>query len=168
MTLNPESQGTEIPPPQDSASKIRRMVLTWFSCGLSPKAPGTVGSLGALPLGILLDLIGGWPLLLAAAALLFYVGWKFADLELPGKDSDPGWIVADEVVGQWIALAAAPLTFVGILGAFALFRLFDITKPWPVSTADRNVGGGLGVMLDDVLAGVYAAIIIFFARWFWA
>ncbi|MBL8645100.1 MAG: phosphatidylglycerophosphatase A [Rhodospirillaceae bacterium] len=144
------------------------MVLTWFGCGRSPKAPGTVGSLGALPLGIILLLVGGPLLLLICAAGLFVVGWKFADLELPGADSDPSWIVADEVVGQWIALAAAPLTFFGIAASFGLFRAFDIIKPWPVGWADRNVGGGLGVMLDDVLAGVYAAVILLVARAFWA
>ncbi|MBL8630048.1 MAG: phosphatidylglycerophosphatase A, partial [Rhodospirillaceae bacterium] len=103
QALPPQDQ-----PPPDPATRIRRMVLTWFGCGLAPKAPGTVGSLGALPLGIILDLVGGWPLLSVSAAVLFYLGWKFADLELPGEDSDPGWIVVDEVVGQWIALAAAP------------------------------------------------------------
>jgi phosphatidylglycerophosphatase A len=159
------------PPTHSHPNTMQRMLLTWFGCGLSPKAPGTIGSLGALPLGIILHLIGGWPLLLIAAAALFVLGWKVADAALPGSDSDPSWIVVDEVVGQWIALAAAPLTLVGILGAFAAFRFFDIIKPWPVSIADRNVGGGLGVMLDDALAGVYAAGVVllthlFFTSWF--
>jgi phosphatidylglycerophosphatase A len=165
MTTSDDSTPTDPSLPLDPATIIRRRVLTWFGCGLSPKAPGTVGSLGALPLGIALGLIGGGPLLLVCAAALFFLGWKFADIELPGDDSDPGWVVVDEVVGQWIALAAAPFTLVGILAAFGLFRLFDIAKPWPVSAADRNVGGGLGVMLDDVLAGVYAAGILLLAQW---
>lgn len=165
MTSSEPSEKRETSlPPRGFWSVWRRMILSWFGCGYAPKAPGTIGSLGALPLGLLLALIGGWPLLLISAALLFAVGWRAADAELPGDDSDPGWIVVDEVVGMWITLAAIPLGVFWIAAAFGLFRLFDIVKPWPVSVADRNVGGGLGVMLDDVLAGVYAAGILLIAR----
>jgi phosphatidylglycerophosphatase A len=108
--------------------------------------------------------LGGPALLLGMAAVLFVLGWKCADAELPGDDSDPGWIVADEVVGMWIALALAPVSLLGFAFAFVAFRFFDIAKPWPVSWADRNVGGGLGVMLDDVFAGLYAAGTVLIAR----
>jgi len=145
-------------------SFARRMLLTWFGCGRSPFAPGTAGSLGALPLGWLISNFAGPLWLLVAATVLCAVGWWCANAELPGEDSDPGWIVADEVVGMWIAMAAAPLTLVWVASAFVLFRFFDITKPWPVSWADRSIGGGLGVMLDDVIAGLYAAGILFIAR----
>ena len=77
---------------------------------------------------------------------------------------DPSWIVVDEVVGMWIAAAAAPLSLLWFGIAFLLFRFFDILKPWPVGWADRKVGGGMGVMLDDVFAGLYAAVIILVAR----
>jgi phosphatidylglycerophosphatase A len=73
---------------------------------------------------------------------------------------DQGALVWDEVIGMWITLAAAPAPWWWMLVGFALFRLFDIWKPWPVSWADRRVHGGLGVMLDDVLAGVYALIVL--------
>ncbi|MSO97311.1 MAG: phosphatidylglycerophosphatase A [Rhodospirillaceae bacterium] len=141
------------------------MILTWFGCGRSPFAPGTVGSLGALPFGWTLQNLGGSTLLIAAAAILFFCGWACANAELAGNDTDPGWIVIDEVVGQWIALAVVPMSLLWYGAAFALFRVFDILKPWPVNWADRNVGGGLGVMLDDVLAGVYAAGVLVILRW---
>jgi phosphatidylglycerophosphatase A len=137
----------------------RFMLLSWFGCGLSPKAPGTVGSLGALPLGVALQWAYGQTVLGVCALVLFFVGWAVAHVHLGGDDNvkDPQWIVVDEVVGQWIALASMPLSFVSVPFAFALFRLFDINKPWPVSWADRRVGGALGIMLDDLLAGLYAA-----------
>lgn len=140
------------------------MILTWFGCGRSPVAPGTVGSLGALPFAwIILDLDGPTGLLMMAG-LLFICGWLCAEMDMPGHDSDPSWIVVDEVVGMWIAAAAAPLSLLWFGIAFLLFRFFDILKPWPVGWADRKVGGGMGVMLDDVFAGIYAAVIIVVAR----
>ena len=78
---------------------------------------------------------------------------------------DPGFIVIDEFVGQWLALALAPPGWIWILVGFLLFRLFDVWKPWPVSWADRAVGGGLGVMLDDALAGVLAGALLALAAW---
>ena len=141
------------------------MILTWFGCGRSPFAPGTVGSLGALPFGWTLQYFSGTLWLIAAATAIFLCGWACANLELAGHDSDPGWIVVDEVVGQWIALAVIPVTLPWYAAAFGLFRIFDIFKPWPVSWADCNVGGGLGVMLDDVLAGVYAAGVLVILQW---
>jgi phosphatidylglycerophosphatase A len=139
------------------------VLLSWFGCGLAPWAPGTVGSLGGLPLGIAIDWAFGGAALAVAAALLFALGWAVAHVHLQdGADSgDPQWIVVDEVVGQWLALAAVPLHPLAVLLAFGLFRLFDIAKPWPVSWADREVGGALGIMLDDLLAGLYAAVVGF-------
>lgn len=140
---------------------LRFMLLSWFGCGLSPKAPGTVGSLGGLPLGLAIQWAYGEVVLGGCALALFFVAWAVARVHFGGDDvKDPQWIVVDEVVGLWIALAALPLTFYWFLTvplAFGLFRLFDITKPWPVSWADRSVGGALGIMLDDLLAGLYAA-----------
>jgi phosphatidylglycerophosphatase A len=140
---------------------LRRMVLSWFGCGLSPKAPGTLGSLGALPLGAVLHWSLGGSGMVYCAVVLFVVGWGIsaAHIRDPDGEKDPQWIVIDEVAGQWLALSTVPLHPAGFLLGFVLFRLFDIVKPWPVSWADQKVGGALGIMLDDFLAGLYAAIV---------
>jgi phosphatidylglycerophosphatase A len=141
--------------------RIRHMVLSWFGCGLSPKAPGTVASLGAIPLGAAIHWAFGPVSLVVCALVLFFAGWGVTAAHLNGQshDADPQWIVIDEVVGQWLALAAVPFTPAGYALAFVLFRLFDIVKPWPVSWADQKIGGALGIMLDDFLAGLYAAVV---------
>jgi phosphatidylglycerophosphatase A len=154
---------------------MSRLIATVFGVGLLPGAPGTWGSLAALPLGYLLHRLGGFPLLALAAVAVFLAGWWATARETAGGgDPDPGEIVVDEVVGQWIALfplsaglwamGAAPSVFPwpGWVGAFVMFRLFDIWKPWPVSWADRQLGA-MGVMLDDVLAGVMAAVVVVIA-----
>lgn len=134
------------------------LIATWFGTGLLPKAPGTWGSLAALPFAWAMGLAGGGPLLLAASLLCFVVGWAAAALyvQRTGAD-DPSEVVIDEVAGQWLVLAAAPPEPLYYLIGFALFRLLDITKPWPARWADRHVHGGLGVMLDDMLAAAYGA-----------
>ena len=132
-----------------------------FGSGLSSVAPGTVGSLASLlPWLALREL--PWPLYLCVVAAAFAVGmWACAWVVRTLRIEDPGFVVWDEFVGQWIALAPlfwAPIAWWGPAAGFVLFRLFDIAKPWPVSWSDRNVKGGFGVMLDDVLAGMYAAL----------
>lgn len=137
----------------------------WIACGfgsgLSPIAPGTAGSAAALlPWLALREL--PWPAYLLAVAIAFGVGvWASNVAVARLRIDDPGAVVWDEFVGQWIALAplvATPRAWPWIVAGFALFRLFDVWKPWPVSWADRRVAGGLGVMVDDVIAGAYAAI----------
>lgn len=151
---------------------MTRFVATFGYVGLLRPGPGTWGSLAALPLGYALHWLGGLPLLAAAAALLFAVGFWATRIEIEGKaDSDPEEIVADEVVGTWIALmplsaglwmAGAPphvFPWPGWVAGFVLFRIFDIWKPWPVSWAD-GLHGPFGVMLDDVVAGLIAAAVV--------
>ncbi len=132
---------------------------TWFGSGKSPVAPGTFGSLAALPFawGIMFS---GNPLsLLGAAAVVFFIGVYSADIVMrETQTEDPGQIVIDEVVGQWLALLATPLDPIGYLLAFLLFRLFDILKPWPACWADSKLHSAVGVMLDDVFAGLYALL----------
>jgi len=139
----------------------------WIACGfgsgLSPLAPGTAGSLAALlPWPLLREL--PWPWYLVLLALGFALGVWAANVAMARlQRSDPGCVVIDEFVGQWLALLPlvfAPRGWPWLLAGFALFRLFDIGKPWPVSWADRRVDGGLGVMLDDVIAGAYAALML--------
>lgn len=131
-----------------------------FGTGLSKKAPGTVGSLLALLLwwwGVAgLPLWGQLLLILLAFALgVRASNWMIAKTGI----QDPGYIVWDEFVGQWIAVLLLPKTVMAYALAFALFRWFDIVKPGPVGWADRRFGGGLGVMLDDVLAGALALLL---------
>jgi len=129
---------------------------TGFGAGLSPFAPGTAGSL----VGVLFYLgISGLPLLLylSLVLVLAIIGVWACDRagRVLGVTDHPG-IVWDEIVGVLITMAAAPPSLQGVALGFALFRLFDILKPWPVASIERRVAGGLGVMLDDVMAGLYA------------
>ncbi len=132
------------------------LVSTWFGAGLMPKAPGTWGSAAALPFAWGLMSMGGPVVVLAAIVACFMIGWWASSVYVRRTGAeDPGEVVIDEVAGQWLVLLAAPLDPLSYLVAFVLFRLFDIWKPWPVRWADRRVGGGLGIMLDDILAGLY-------------
>ncbi len=138
------------------------LLATWFGVGLLPKAPGTWGSLAALPLAWLLHMAGGSLAVAGGAAVLFLAGWWAAEQVVRhSDDGDPSYVVIDEVAGQLVALAAVPLDPVLYAAAFLGFRAFDILKPWPVGWADRAVKGGLGVMLDDLFAGLYVAAILF-------
>jgi phosphatidylglycerophosphatase A len=140
-------------------------LATWFGCGLMKQAPGTWGTLGGLPFGLLLLYAGGWPLLLAATVIVFTAGYYAAHkFEQITGEHDSSAIVIDEVAGIWLTLAAAPMTVPATILAFALFRFFDIMKPWPVSYFDR-LPGAMGVMSDDIMAGIYAAAILWGLRY---
>ena len=136
------------------------LFATGFGAGLSPFARGTCASLAALPFAWAIRSHWGADGLAVAAALVFTLGWWAAATvaEASGTE-DPGAIVIDEVAGQWLALVPAPLDPLAYTLAFLLFRLFDIWKPWPARWADRHVKGGLGIMLDDLLAAVYAILV---------
>lgn len=148
---------------------MRRIALSFFGAGYLAPAPGTWGSLAALPVAYVLHLLGGPVALAAAAGLAYAIGIAAVRQEAQVSDEhDPSWVVIDEVVGQWIALlpvsAGAFATgadvlrlWPGIVAAFLLFRLFDIWKPWLVGQADRR-DDAVGVMLDDVWAGIFAAL----------
>ena len=142
------------------------MFLSWFGLGLLGRAPGTLGSLGAMPLAAALVLTGGPWTLFAGAVLVFFLGWRLTVLHLRDvtEIKDPQWIVIDEVAAQWAVLATLPFSLPWFAAGFVAFRFFDIVKPWPVSWADRKIGGGLGVMFDDVLAALYAIAILLAAR----
>jgi phosphatidylglycerophosphatase A len=143
------------------------LAATWFGAGLLPKAPGTWGSAAALPFAWALARFGGGWALAAASLACFLIGWWASAVYVrrTGAD-DPSEVVIDEVAGQWLVLAAAPLDPLSYALGFVLFRLFDVWKPWPVRWADQQVGGGLGVMLDDMLAAAYAvAVLTVVTRW---
>jgi phosphatidylglycerophosphatase A len=128
---------------------------------MSPVAPGTVGSALALPIWwfALADLAAPVQLALVGALTLAAI-WIVDRACRAAHVGDASAFVLDEFVGQWVALACAPKSLLTVAIAFVLFRAFDIAKPWPVSWADRTVRGGLGVVLDDVLAGVLAALVL--------
>lgn len=150
--------------PSPARARLAALIATCGGIGNLPKAPGTWGSLAALPLAWGLLVLGGPPALAAAALVLFLAGCWAA--EVNGRATgvhDPGSVVVDEVVGQWLTLLAAPSLALGWRGlalGFLLFRLFDIWKPWPVRLADRRLKGGFGVMADDILAAVYGGLLL--------
>ena len=137
------------------------LIATWFGTGLLPWAPGSWGSLAALPCAWVIVHIAGPAALAAAAMLVFALGWwAAAAVAAASGNEDPGFIVVDEVVAQWLVLAPAPLDWRVYAAAFLLFRIFDITKPWPARAIERRVKGGLGIMLDDIVAALYAVVLL--------
>jgi phosphatidylglycerophosphatase A len=128
-----------------------------FGSGLSSKAPGTMGTLASLPVIILAHLMGIplWALFLVTTLGGTWLADR-ASREL-GVHDHPG-IVIDEFAGMMLTLLFIPLSWISIVLGFGLFRLFDIWKPWPIRVVDEKVHGGVGIMLDDLLAGVYAGI----------
>jgi phosphatidylglycerophosphatase A len=156
--------------------RLAAAIATLAGVGYMRPAPGTWGSAAALPLAWVLHIMGGFPLLALAIVVGFFKGWWATAKMTEGRaNHDPSEIVVDEVVGQWIALI--PLSYSawmmgldilrlwpGWVAAFLLFRLFDIWKPGPVGWADRR-GDAFGTMLDDVIAGVLAALGVLALAW---
>ncbi len=150
-------------------TRLAHLIATVFGVGLLRPAPGTWGSLAALPFGWLLHQAAGFPGLLLGLLTVFFCGWWATSVATRGSENhDPSEIVVDEVAGQLVALI--PLSYPawahgiditvlwpGWIAAFVLFRIFDIIKRGPVGWADRR-GDALGVMLDDIFAGIFAAI----------
>ena len=136
-----------------------------FGTGLAPVAPGTVGSLvGVLLAWLTLDL--GLITQICAAVFLFVVGiWICGESARRLGIHDHGGIVWDEIAGMYVVLLVAPTTVWAWILAFGLFRAFDIVKPWPIRDLDHRLGGGLGIMLDDLAAALYAAILLALYGW---
>lgn len=148
-------------PEQLDQKKAYTWIASWFGCGFLNPAPGTWGSLGALPFGIVLYMLGGGTVLTVAALIITIIGLWAADLFDKAMDGhDSKMIVIDEVAGQFLALIPAALNPYLILIAFMSFRFFDILKPWPVSFFDKKVKGAVGVMGDDIVAGLFAGLIV--------
>lgn len=135
---------------------VRHFFALGLGSGLAPKAPGTFGTLAAVPFYLLLLNLPVWGYLLALV-LAFLLGVWLCDVTARnlGVHDHPG-IVWDEFVGYWLAMTVAPQGWLWVILGFVLFRLFDIAKPWPIRQADSRLGGGFGIMFDDVLAGIYA------------
>lgn len=172
--MAPRSTSQRVSVISDSGSRLTTrdlrdplvLIATGAGCGLSPVAPGTVGSL----LGAVIWWFAFAELDLYARALAACAAFAFATLavqRLQGRKAvgDSPAIVIDEIVGVWFALLAAPKSLDGVIAGFVLFRLLDIAKPWPISWADRNLKGGLGTMVDDVMAGVAATGVLALIGW---
>lgn len=150
-------------------TRIGRLIGTWFGCGHLPLAPGTAGSLAAVGIAVLLHYWLGWGriefALLSLVALAPGIWASGLVARSSGKD-DPSIVVVDEVVGQWVTLAGVTaFNWQGWLGGFLVFRLFDIWKPPPVRQLER-LHGGVGIVADDVMAGIYGALAMHLAgRW---
>ncbi len=131
-----------------------------FGSGLSPRAPGTCGTLVAVLLYVLFPPLH-WSVYLLMLIAAFLLGiWLCGRTSRDLGVHDHGGIVWDEFVGYWVTMFMAPDGWQWVLGGFALFRLLDILKPWPIKWADQRVGGGLGIMLDDVIAGIMGALFL--------
>ncbi len=149
----------------DLLASPAQLLAFGFGSGLAKKAPGTFGTLAAVPLFWLLSHLSPG-LYLVAVLLAFGLGVWICDVasrQLQVHDH-PG-IVWDEFVGYWIAMWALPANWLWMLAGFAAFRLFDIWKPWPIGLLDKRVGGGLGIMIDDVVAGLMACAVLHLALW---
>lgn len=172
--MKPRTKTAAFPkPPAELIWSTPEHVLAFgFGAGLAPRAPGTAGTLVGIAFFLLLLWLP-WPAYLAATAILFVAGCFVcgASARLLGVH-DYGGIVFDEIVGYliaaaplvWLAPAGAGGWALGIVLAFLLFRFFDIAKPWPIRVLDRRVHGGFGIMVDDALAGLFAALLLILAR----
>jgi len=137
-----------------------------FGSGLVPKAPGTFGTLAAIPFYWLAAPLPVPAYLLLVLGLFVAGVWICGRCEQIIGVEDHSGIVFDEFVGLFITFIAAPATPAVVVAGFCLFRLFDVLKPWPIAWFDRRVHGGLGIMLDDVLAGIFAALCLMGLRWY--
>jgi phosphatidylglycerophosphatase A len=150
-------------------SKSARALGTWFGCGLSPFAPGTVGSLAAVLIAWPLSRVGfGRVHFLALSLVALYPAIRAAGIvAVDSGRKDPQIVVVDEVLGQWLTLAGAGrFDWFTFALAFGLFRLFDIWKPPPIRLIEQ-VPGGAGIVLDDMMAGAYGALVLFLMGWFY-
>ncbi|MCF2948224.1 phosphatidylglycerophosphatase A [Paraglaciecola aquimarina] len=138
-----------------------------FGSGLAPKAPGTFGTLAAFPLVVLLSVYSSLVTYLVITLIVCITGIWIC--EKAAKDMlvhDDSSIVWDEIAGMLITMIAVPLSWQTLVAGFILFRFFDILKPWPISYLDKQVHGGFGIMIDDVLAGVFALICLHLGLYF--
>lgn len=139
--------------------RIGYVLATWFGCGLVPLAPGTAGTLGAIPLFLVLRSSGPVAVLFVASILAIVGVWAADHVIARTGQHDPQIVVIDEVVGVLITLAASAPTWTSLVLGVVLFRIFDQWKPWPARQLE-SLPGGFGVVMDDVAAGVWGAIVL--------
>ena len=151
--------------PMDWSNPLH-ILASGFGSGLAPRAPGTFGTLAAIPIVLLAQLLPGW--LYAGVTFLMFVTGIFicGRVAQDWGVSDHPAIVWDEFVGLLVTMSVAPPGAIELIAGFLLFRLFDIAKPWPICSVDRRVHGGFGIMLDDGVAAMYAGLILYLGvRW---
>jgi phosphatidylglycerophosphatase A len=149
-------------------SNLNHFLAFGFGSGLSPYAPGTMGTIAAIPVYLLMVLY--LPVWLYLSLTVFFLMWGILICNSVSNDlqtHDFSGIVWDEIVGYLITMMFLPVSWEFILLGFIFFRLFDIIKPWPISWLDREISGGLGIMLDDVLAGFFAWAVLMLIHYLW-
>lgn len=137
-----------------------KKIVTFFGAGLSPKAPGTMGTLAAIPLAAALMWMGSLVHMGFTVILTLFAFWACEQYERQKGGHDHPEVVIDEVVGYLITMVWLPLTWQSLLAGFIFFRFFDILKPWPISWMDRKIPGGVGVVIDDVAAGLVSSLLL--------
>ena len=157
MTTSPEPGRTVERPALRHLAEPVHLFALGFGAGLAPFAPGTFGSVVGLAIALALAPLGLWWNAVACVVAVVAGIWICGESARRLGVHDHPAIVWDEVAGMMIAMLAAPPRWWGAVLAFALFRLFDITKPWPIREIDHGMRGGAGIMLDDVMAGILAA-----------
>jgi phosphatidylglycerophosphatase A len=138
--------------------RLAILLATWGGAGFSPVAPGTAGTLAAIPFFLLLALLPWWLYILCVVGIGVIACWAADAAERIFHEKDPHRVVVDEAVGFFITMTALPVTGQYLLAGFVFFRVFDIIKPFPIRLVERTVKGGYGIVLDDVVAGIYAHI----------
>jgi phosphatidylglycerophosphatase A len=138
--------------------RLAVVIATWWGVGYCPKAPGTAGTIAAIPFFLLLSLLPLPGYLACVLAIGLVACWAAGEAEQIFHEQDSKRIVIDEAVGFLVTMTALPPSWPYLIGGFCLFRCFDILKPPPIRLIEQKVRGGYGVVLDDVLAGIYAQI----------
>lgn len=138
---------------------------TWFGTGLLKPAPGTWGTLAALPFAWCIAKYYGQEALIIASILIYFLGVYTSHIYSKLTNShDASEVVIDEVAGVWLTLGFVPINISSLIIGFLLFRLFDIFKPWPIGPVDKRMPGGWGIMTDDMIAGLFAGILLYGAN----
>ena len=167
--FQPEPEDTSVPPARPIRPRPFRSAVQFlafgFGSGLSPKAPGTAGTVAAIPLFLLMTQLnlGLYSALVVLGAVVGVHLCDVASKEL-GVHDHPG-IVWDEFVGFWVTMWAVPVTWQTVVAGFLVFRVFDIAKPWPIRALDKQVQGGFGIMVDDIVAGLFGCVVMH-AGWY--
>jgi phosphatidylglycerophosphatase A len=145
-------------------ARLAHALAVWFGCGHVPVAPGLAGTLGAIPLYLVVRPFGPLAVVGAAAVLTAIGVWASGVVERKLAIKDPQIVCIDEVAGVFVTWTVAPPTWAGLIAGVVLFRIFDQFKPWPARLAERRLGGGWGVMGDDVAAGLWGCAVLLAAH----